>query len=183
MTAATKTRMNVDEYLAWPQSRPGRYELRGGEIVAMSPEGAGHAAVKYAVQTALLAGIRARGLPCHMLPNGMTVRVDEMTAYEPDALVHCGAKLAPSATEVPAPIVVVEVLSPATRRIDTSDKLAGYFRVPSVAHYLIVDPDKPLVVHHARGSGDTILTRVVTQGPIQLDPPGLAVALADIYAG
>jgi Uma2 family endonuclease len=183
MTAATKTRMHVDDYLAWAQAHPGRYELRAGEVVAMSPEGAGHAAVKYAVQTALLAGIRARGLPCHMLPDGMTVRIDETTAYEPDALIYCGTKLASSAIEVPAPIVVVEVLSPSTRRIDTSDKLAGYFRVPSVAHYLIVDPDKPLVLHHARGSGDTILTHVVTQGENSLDPPGLVVTLADIYAG
>jgi Uma2 family endonuclease len=182
MSTATKTRMNVNEYLSWAQAHPGRYELRGGAIVAMSPEGAGHAAVKYAVQTALLTGIRARGLPCYMLPDGMTVRIDETTAYEPDALIYCGTKLAPSAIEVPVPIVVVEVLSPSTRRIDTSDKLAGYFRVPSVAHYLIVDPDKPLVVHHARGSGDTILTHVVTQGSIELDPPGLAVELADIYA-
>ena len=56
-------------------------------------------------------------------------------------------------------------------------------RVPGVGHYLIVDPDKPMVVHHARGDGDTILTRIVTQGAIQLDPPGVAVALADVYAG
>ena len=154
--------MNVNEYLAWAREHPGRYELSDGEVVAMSPEGAGHAAVKFAVQTALLAGIRARGLACHMLPDGMTVRIDETTAYEPDALIYCGTKLAPSAIEVPAPIVVVEVLSPSTRRLDTSDKLAGYFRLPSVAHYLIVDPDKPLVLHHARGSGDTILTHVVT---------------------
>ncbi len=76
---------------------------------------------------------------------------------------------------------MVEVLSRSTR-LDVSAKLAGYFRVPSVAHYLIVDPDKPLVVHHARGSGETILTRVVRQGTIELDPPGLAVALADFYA-
>jgi Uma2 family endonuclease len=174
--------MNVNEYLAWAQSHPGRYELRDGEVVPISPEGAGHAAVKYAVQTALLAGIRARGLPCHMLPDGMTVRIDETTAYEPDALVYCGAKLAASDLEVPTPIIVVEVLSPSTRRIDASAKLAGYFRVPSVAHYLIVDPSKPLVLHHARGSGDTILTHIVTQGTIELDPPGLAAALADIYA-
>jgi Uma2 family endonuclease len=175
--------MNVDEYLAWAQEHPGRYELSAGEIVAMSPEGAGHAAVKFAVQAALLAGIRARGLPCHMLPDGMTIRIDETTAYEPDALVYCGTKLALSAIEVPAPIVVVEVLSPSTRRIDASAKLAGYFRLPSVAHYLIVDPNKPLVLHHARASGDTILTHIVIQGTIELDPPGLAVALADIYAG
>jgi Uma2 family endonuclease len=83
---------------------------------------------------------------------------------------------------VPAPVVVVEVLSPSTRRIDASAKLAGYFRLPSVAHYLNVDPAEPLVVHHARGSGETILTRVVTQGTIALDPPGLGVPLAEIYA-
>jgi len=181
MSAATKIRMNVNEYLAWAQANPGRYELSDGAVIAMSPEGAGHAAVKYAVQTALLAGIRARRLPCHMLPDGMTVRIDDATAYEPDALIYCGAKVAPSAVEVPAPVVVVEVLSRSTR-LDVSAKLAGYFRVPSVAHYLIVDPDKPLVVHHARGSGETILTRVVMQGTIELDPPGFSVALADFYA-
>jgi Uma2 family endonuclease len=174
--------MNVDQYLVWAQSHPGRYELRDGELVTRSPEGAGHAAVKFAVQTALLNGIRARGLPCHMLPDGMTVRIDDTTAYEPDALVYCGTKLSASDIEVPAPIVVVEVLSPSTRRIDASAKLAGYFRVPSIAHYLIVDPNKPLVLHHARGSGDMILTHIVTQGTIELDPPGLAVALANIYA-
>lgn len=68
---------------------------------------------KYAVQLAT-SPASARGLPCHMLPDGMTVRVDEMTAYEPDALVYCGTKLSASDIEVPAPIIVVEVLSPLT---------------------------------------------------------------------
>jgi Uma2 family endonuclease len=131
MSAAAKTRMTVNEYLAWAQSHPGRYELSNGEVIAMPSEGAGHAAVKYAVQTALLVAIRARRLPCHMLPDGMTVRIDETTAYEPDALVYCGERLPPSAIEVPAPIVVVEVLSPSTRRIDACAKLAGYFRLRS----------------------------------------------------
>jgi len=182
VTVAAKTRMNVDQYLVWAQSHPGRYELSDGEVVAMSPESAGRAAVKFAVQRALLTSVQARRLPCHVLPDGMTVRVDETTAYEPDALVYCGARLGPSAMEVPNPAIVVEVLSPSTRRIDAAAKLAGYFRLPSVAHYLIVDPAKPLVVHHARGSGDTIITRVVTTGTIELDPPGMAVTLADIYA-
>jgi hypothetical protein len=55
--------------------------------------------------------------------------------------------------------------------------------LPSVAHYLIIDPDKPLVVHHARGSGEMILTRVVTQGAIELDPPGMTVAIGEFYTG
>src|SRR6476620_11633449 len=148
MTALPQARMTVDEYLAWTDGQPGRYELCNGTVYAMSPEGAGHAKVKGAVHGALVAGIRARGLPCHALPDGMTVRVDAATAYEPDALVYCGQEVAPSALEIPNPVVVVEVLSPSTRRIDTSAKVAGYFRLPSVAHYLILDPMQPLILHH-----------------------------------
>jgi Uma2 family endonuclease len=112
----------------------------------------------------------------------MTVRINDVTAYEPDALVYCGTKLPPSAIEVPNPIIVVEVLSPSTRHIDLSAKLADYFRLPSIMHYLIVDPAKPSIVHHARAAGDTILTRIVSEGNISLDPPGLELALADVYS-
>ena len=174
--------MTVDEFLAWAEDQPGRYELYDGVVYAMTPERAAHAKIKFAVQAALAAAIRARGLPCHMLPDGMTVRVADDAAHEPDALVYCGVELPPSAIEVPNPVVVVEGLSPSTRHIDAQIKLAGYFRLPSVQHYLVVDPDKPLIIHHARATDDTILTRIVTAGTISLDPPGLEVTVADIYA-
>jgi Uma2 family endonuclease len=116
-----------------------------------------------------------------MLPDGMTVRVDRDTAHEPDALVYCGAQIAPSAIEVPNPIVVVEVLSPSTRYIDASAKLAGYFSIASVRHYLIIDPDKLLVIHHARADDGIIGTRILRDGPLRLDPPGLDLTIADLY--
>ena len=100
-----------------------------------------------------------------------------------DMAVYCGARIAPNAIEVPNPMIVVEVLSPSTRRIDVSLKLAGYFRLPSVAHYLIIDPTQRLVIHHARSSGDTIQTRVISDGVIKLDPPGIALAMNDLYGG
>jgi Uma2 family endonuclease len=128
----------------------GRHELVDGAVIAMSPEGAAHAEKKAAVHAALLAGIRARALACHALPDGMMVRIDDATAYEPDALVYCGTKLPALAIEVRNPLIVVEVLSRSTRHIDLSAKLADYFRVPSIAHYLIFDPEKPRLVHHAR---------------------------------
>jgi Uma2 family endonuclease len=181
MAALLKTRMSVDEYLAWAEGRPGRYELVDGNVYAMTPERAAHAEVKLAIHLALVAGIRARLLPCHVLPDGMTVRIDESTAYEPDALVYCGPKLPPAALEVTEPMIVVEVLSPSSQHIDASLKLAGYFRLPSVTHYLIVDPDRPMVIHHARGNDDSIHTRIVREGTLTLAPPGLELALADIY--
>jgi Uma2 family endonuclease len=174
--------MNVDEFLSWAESQPGRYELYDGVVYAMTPERAVHAEFKFAVQVALANAIRARRLPCHMLPDGMTVRVCEDTAHGPDALVYCGAEVPPSAVEVSNPVIVVEVLLPSPQHIDSQIKLAGYFGLPSVAHYLVVEPDKPRIIHHARRSDDTILTRIVTAGTIALDPPGVEIAMAEIYA-
>jgi Uma2 family endonuclease len=174
--------MTVDEYLTWGEGRPGRYELFRGEVFAMSPETVGHIKAKGAVYTALSAGVRERHLPCHVLTDGATIRIDDQTAYEPDALVYCGQELSVTSLEVPNPVIIVEVLSPATRRIDVSVKLSGYFRLSSLAHYLIVDLTQRVIVHHARGDGDTILTRIVRDGRIVLDPPGLELAAADIFA-
>jgi len=183
MTALPTQKMTVDEYLTWAQSQSGRYELYAGVVYAMTPERAGHATVKFAVQTALLTAIRRARVACHMLPDGMTVRIDHDTAHEPDALVYCGEKLPASALEVPNPMILVEVLSPTTRHVDASAKLAGYFRISSCQHYLIVDPDKRWVVHHARAEDDAIITRIVREETLRLDPPGLELAVADLFTG
>lgn len=111
----------------------------------------------------------------------MTVRIDNHTAHEPDALVYCGSRLPDSSVEVPEPVIVVEVLSPSSRHIDAAAKLAGYFSLPSVRHYLIVDPDKPIVLHHARENGGAIVTRILTGGALRLDPPGLELTVEDFY--
>jgi Uma2 family endonuclease len=111
----------------------------------------------------------------------MTVRIDERTAYEPDAMVYCGPPLPDAAVEVPNPVIIVEVLSPSTRHIDLSAKLADYFRVRSVAHYLIFERAKRRVMHHARANDGTILTRIISEGTITLDPPGIVLAFADMF--
>lgn len=181
MSAEPKPRMSVDEFLAWAEGRPGRFELHRGRIVGMSPERTRHADGKFGVQTALKAAIRRDGLPCRMLPDGMTVRIDADTAYEPDALVYCGQRLDPEAVEVPNPVIVVEVLSPSTRGVDSGAKLVGYFQVPSVRHYLVVDAERHRVVHHRRADGTRIETQIVADGALVLDPPGLSLALADLF--
>jgi Uma2 family endonuclease len=111
----------------------------------------------------------------------MTVRISPRVAYEPDALVYCGERLPGDAVEVPNPIIVVEVLSPGTLDHDTSGKLAGYFQVSSVQHYLIVDPAQRLVIHHRR-TDDAIETRIAGGGTLRLEPPGIELALGDLFA-
>lgn len=182
MENAPKHRMTVDEFLVWAEAQPGRYELHGGEVFSMAAERSAHAEMKFAVQSALQAGIRKAGLPCFMLPDGMTVRISNDTAHEPDALVYCGPKLPANAIEVPNPIIVVEVLSPSTRRIDASKKLGGYFSLQSLHHYFIVDPDGPPLIHHQRQGDGTILTRLVSEGILRPDPPGFEIKVDEIFA-
>jgi Uma2 family endonuclease len=182
MTALRRRQMTVDEFLAWAEGREGRYELYNGIAYAMSPERAGHAETKLATAQALATAVAKAKLPCWVLPDGMTVRVDKYTAHEPDALVYCGARLPPDAIEVPNPVIVVEVLSPSTRHVDASAKLAGYFRLPSVQHYLVVDAEQRLVIHHARRGSQPIATRVLSTGTLELDPPGLKLPVKRLFA-
>ena len=173
--------MTVDEFLAWAEGQEGRWELYNGVPYLMAPERTQHGKVKFAVQAGLVKGIRLAGIGCHMLPDGATVRVSNNKAHEPDALVYCGPELPGDAIEVPNPIIVVEVASPSTRKIDATLKLAGYFGLPSVHHYLIVDPEGPPVIHHRRQGDGTILTRIITDGTIRLEPPGIEIQLADVF--
>ena len=128
MSEVPTGRMTIDEYLAWAEDRPGRYELVWARVFAMAPERARHAKAKFAAQAALSSAIERAGILCHMLPDGMTVRIDRDTAFEPDALAYCGEELPGDAIEVAEPVVVVEILSPSTRLYDTGSKLAGLFQ-------------------------------------------------------
>jgi len=114
------------------------------------------------------------------LPDGITVEVDADTDYEPDAIVNCGPPAPGDAVAATNPVVVVEVLSPSTEAIDLVDKLADYFRLASIQHYLIVRARRREVILHSR-SGAGIVSRVINLGSIVLDPPGISIDLADLY--
>ncbi len=98
----------------------------------------------------MVAAIGRAGLPYYALPDGATVRIAQDRCYEPDALVAALPEPSADSLEVPAPIIVVEVLSPSTARRDLTSKVAGYALVPSIAHCLVIDPVDRLVFHYRR---------------------------------
>jgi Uma2 family endonuclease len=175
-------RLSREEFRRWAEEQTGRYERIDGEPVPMSPERAAHVRLKSRIWRILDQGIATAGLDCEALADGMTVEVDAGTDYEPDALVNCGPRVPPDAVSATNPVIVVEVLSPRTQAVDTSDKLADYFRVPSIQHYLIVSARRREVIHHRRDA-EGIVSRVANLGSIRLDPPGIVIDVAEIYAG
>jgi Uma2 family endonuclease len=181
MTAHTKLRMTADEFMPWAMNQPKRYELVGGEVVAMSPERVGHTESKGNVYFALRQAIQARGVPCQAYTDGMTVRIDKSTVYEPDACVRCGEPLDSEVLEINDPVIVVEVASPSSQAVDVGTKLDDYFRVPSVRHYLIVKIRNRTVIHHERGDDGRIETRIVRSGTLVMHPPGIAVEVESFF--
>ena len=177
MSASTLPRMTADEFLAWAEDQPrGRYELEDGEVfVDMAPERVVHAQTKFEVAYRFRLAIEAAGLPCMVMPDGVGIRFDDKSVYEPDALVRCGPSIPGDVMTVSDPMIVVEVLSPSTARRDEFVKLARYFSLPSVQHYLLVDAGRKVVVHHQRGTDGAVMSRIVADGSLRLDPPGLTL--------
>lgn len=177
-------RMTADEFIAWSMEHGngGKYELVGGEVLAMAPERAGHWRVKTHVARALTDAIEHGGLACEVLGDRMAVEVSADTVYEPDAMVRCGPPVPDDAVRVLDPVVIVEVLSPSPRAQDSGAKLGDYFLLPTLRHYLLVDSVRRAVIHHARAAdGGEITTRIARDGAVRLDPPGIALDVAGLF--
>ena len=180
MSDAAEKLMNVDEFLVWAEGREGNWELHDGAAVLMAPERIRHTFVKTNAAIALANAVRRAGVRCLALSEGVTVRVAARRAFVPDASVLCPP---PGDDELTTanPLIVVEVLSPSTAAFDHGAKLEGYFSLASLAHYLLIDPDRRVLIHHSRGRGDVIETRILHEGAVRLDPPGLAFDVGELF--
>jgi Uma2 family endonuclease len=186
--------MTIDEFLAWSERQPkeaGRFELWDGEIIekhgaagTMNAQRATHVRMKGKLFLALQAAFEVSGVQGEVFSDGVLVPMPNGRLAEPDALVYLGPSILRDELVVPNPIIVCEVLSPSTARFDLTNKLQGYFELPSVMHYLIGDPDVPQLIHHWRDQDGKIGKQVTTdpQIKLRLDPPGLLVDLAQVLA-
>jgi Uma2 family endonuclease len=184
MTAGPKRKaMSADAFLEWAEAQDGgRYQLIGGQAVAMAPEPVEHAHVKFQVAKALDAAIFEAKVPCRAFLAGVGVKIDDATVFDPDALVNCGAPISRGSLIAPNPVIVVEVISPTSTRRDLAVKFTNYFRHPGVQHYLVVVMEDLTVIQHSRAEGRTIKTQVAEPGDrLTLDPPGIAVAVSDLF--
>jgi Uma2 family endonuclease len=175
-------KMTADEFIAWGlQQDSGRYELEKGELITMAPEKARHVRAKAQLWRMLDEALAAAGLIGEALMDGISVQIEPGTVYEPDALVRLGSPINDDETRVADPVIVVEVLSPSTAKRDLATKLVGYFRLPSVRHYLVFDPDESMLIHHARRADGSIATATLSAGVLRLEPPGLVLDIGGLF--
>jgi Uma2 family endonuclease len=183
MNIATPHLLTVDEFLAWSvQQDKGRYELQDGRIIMQQSQNVGHLRIKGRIVRLLEDAIASTGVRYYAVPDGATVRIAPRSAYEPDALVAPLPMPDDTALEIPNPVVVVEVLSPSSIKRDLTDKVTGYFKVPSIMHYLVCDPEDKAIIWHRRATGGGLEPPAILQtGSLRLDPPGIEIEVERVF--
>jgi Uma2 family endonuclease len=183
MNVHAPPRLTVDEFLRWSiQQEHGRYELEAGRIIMQQSQNLGHVKAKQRAYEALRDALGRTDLPFYAMPDGPTVRISVDRAYEPDALVAPLPQPPDDELEISNPVIIVEVLSPTPASIkrDLTTKVQGYALVPSIAHYIVIDPVERAVLHFRRQGSVLVAPQASVEDTIVLDPPGLKIPITDI---
>ena len=163
-----------------------RYELIGGEIVAMTNPTIAHEVIVGNIGGPLRSLMRSRD--CHVSQGGIHVqsREDGQGADKPrpDLIAFCGP-VDMRRNYVTNPLVVVEVLSPSNMDADRGAKLRFYkTALPMLQHIALVYQDQTRVEHFWRtDAGWSVETLVTIDAVLRFDAIGFEIAVAEIYAG
>ncbi len=143
MASAARRLITVDEFLTLEFDPECKAELSNGviHVVRMMGGGSGaHARVQGNIFAALFEKLRGSG--CRPFGPDMGVRSHELSMRLPDVSVFCGRTSAENdrSSTFDDPRMIVEVLSPSTRREDIDFKLPEYMALTSNEIIFYVDP-------------------------------------------
>ncbi|PPD33273.1 MAG: hypothetical protein CTY19_08245 [Methylomonas sp.] len=167
------------DYLAGEQDGEIRHELVDGQAYAMTGASDYHNKLSGNIVFELMKGLRAKGSPCTVYVNDMKVKVKQ-NFYYPDVMVVCNPNDKVNNYYKTQPSMIVEVLSPSTRRFDKTHKRVTYQTLESLQEYVLVDQERAEIEVFTRQSGwqadyfypgDTIHFQSIE----------VAVAVEDIY--
>jgi Uma2 family endonuclease len=183
MTEAAPRLWTVEEFFAWQERQPERYELADGFPVRMM---AGARNVHDDIVVNVLAELRhqLRGGSCRPFTGDGSIETKPGQIRRPDIGVDCGRR-DPNATKATSPRLVVEVLSPTTRDFDTIGKLEEYKLVDSLERIVVIEPNAPEVIIWVRGADRSWRKGFLRGLDREIDMPeiGVTLPLAEIYDG
>ncbi|QDV74892.1 Uma2 family endonuclease [Botrimarina mediterranea] len=176
--------ISVEDYLAGEEVAEVRHEYVDGRVYAMAGGTVSHALVQANALASLHTGLR--GKKCRPFGSDMKVRVitpGRPHFYYPDVSVVCDSN-ANSDVFQDRPVVIVEVLSHSTRRIDDGEKREAYFSVPTLLVYLLAEQDKAAVkVYRRTEAGFSIEAYAGLEAVIDLPEIDAQLPLAELYQG
>lgn len=149
----------------------------------------GSASPKHVLITVNIAsefGNRLRDTHCQVYSADLRIQAEKMDAYHyPDIAVVCGKPeyMDGRRDTVTNPLVIVEVLSSATRSYDRGDKFASYRRIATLREYILIAQEACHIEHFVRTEGGWDFTEIEDcQANLIVPTLSIAIPLTEIYA-
>lgn len=175
-------RMTREQFLDWVERQETPYEFDGFEPVAMTGGSLGHNLICHNIYDALRS--RLRNTDWTAIGPDVAVATVASAVRFPDVVVTA-RKLPTGEKLAPAPVVIFEVVSPTTTRIDRIVKVREYAAVPSVRRYILVE-DLTVgltVLARSDASQPWLATAVGPGESLDLPEIGLEVPVDEFYWG
>lgn len=183
MNVQPHLQMDNAAFLDWVQGREGRYELAGGRVVMMTGATVRHGLVVGNLFELLRARLDRKQWVV-LTDFGIDVRPGTIR-YADIVVDRYGAK--GDALTAKSPVLVAEVLSPSTMKIDLGDKTADYLQLSSLMTYLIFAQDEVKAWMYSRSREKQFPPgpQVFAGAEATINIPELSVdlPLIDIYGG
>lgn len=163
-----------EEYLSYEDDAEYKSEYFNGEIIAMAGGSAEHSIICVNMMRRLSEKLDNR--ECFVFDSNMKLDIQTYNHFVyPDVMVVCGEiEFSRNRTDIiQNPVLVIEVLSPATRHFDRGDKFTFYRSIPSMKEYAMISQDEPMIeVYYkqnhktwiytiAKGLDDSVLFRTL----------------------
>lgn len=182
-STAAHAKYSIREFVLLEEYSNVRHEYLDGQVYAMAGGTPEHGA--YAANVIGLLTAQLRDRPCRVHTSDVRVRVPAtgLDTY-PDVSVVCGQveRDAEDRNAVTNPVVLVEILSPATEEYDRGEKLEHYKRLPSLRAIVYVAHDAERIDVVARTDGGTWTTESAkSPGSVRLDAIGCVLSVAEVF--
>ncbi len=178
-TLKRPTRMTFDEYVDFEETATVRHELINGVLFARSGGTDAHHLIAGNLFLDIAGPLRGK---CQVFQGGMKLKVEHQhdgDGYYPDILVSCSLNDHEKLYRK-EPILLIEVLSPTTERLDRGEKRLNYLQIPSLQEYVLIAQDKPKVEIMRRRTS-WLVEELYPEDTLDLESAGLRIPLASIY--
>ncbi len=181
-TGRPQRHYSLDDYFVVEESSSTKHEYCRGEIFAMAGASLAHNRITANVLGALHGPLIDKG--CSVMASDLRVASPGGLYTYPDVTVVCGrVELVPDRPDTATnPIVLVEVLSDATRDYDRGEKLGFYKGIPTLRECLLIEQDRVLVEHwHRRARTWRAKTLLRLDAVARLAAVEVTLPLREIY--
>ena len=173
------TLMSSEDYLARENDGDWRHEFVNGVVYAMVGTSDRHNVIAGSLYAALLGHLPRR---CQVFMTDMKLQVrrgHDQRFYYPDVFVSCAPSQMGRYTRE-EPLLIAEILSPTTERVDRGEKFEAYTALPSLEEYALISQERRRVELFRRRTGWQREV-VETEGEVMFESVAFTLPLAALY--